>query len=57
MFKTDGGLVETFRTMKQKQGWAFAWRGMASNMTAVALPVAITIFVTDLLVGFKDSYR
>ena len=31
-------------------------RGIASNMTAVAFPLAITIFVTDLLLAGKDKY-
>jgi len=57
MFKTDGGLVQTYKAIKKKEGWAFMWRGMASNLTAVALPIAVAIFVTDILVGFKRAAR
>lgn len=31
-------------------------RGIASNMTAVAFPLAITIFMTDVMLTNKDKY-
>ena len=43
--------------MRRKGGWSFIYRGMASNMTAVAIPIAITIFMTDILVGLKERRR
>ena len=30
-------------------------RGMTSNMTAVAIPIAVTIFMTDVLTGLSSS--
>lgn len=30
-------------------------RGFAANMTAVAIPIAVTIFTTDLLVDLKTG--
>lgn len=49
MFKTDLSLSATYRKLVKEEGAAFMFRGMASNCTAVAIPIAITIFVTDLL--------
>jgi hypothetical protein len=49
MFKTDLGLSETYRKLMREEGWAFMARGMASNCTAVAIPIAVTIFMTDML--------
>ena len=57
MFKTDNGLVLTFQNVLKKEGWAFMWRGMASNLTAVAIPIAITIFATDVLVSAKNGSK
>ena len=57
MFKTDEGLVTTFRSIMKKEGWAFMWRGMASNLTAVSIPIAITVFCTDVLVQLKYRYK
>jgi len=55
MFKTDFGLVKTFRKLLKDEGWAFMGRGMTSNMTAVAIPIAVTIFMTDILIGLKHN--
>eukprot|EP00605_Chrysophyceae_sp_TOSAG23-4_P002936 GSChrysophyteH1.ASY1.ANO1.3232.1 assembled CDS len=49
MFKTDLGLAATYRKLMSEQGLGFMFRGMAPNCTAVAIPIAITIFFTDLL--------
>ena len=32
-------------------------RGVTSNTTAVAIPIAITIFATDVLKSMKDARR
>jgi hypothetical protein len=53
MFKTDLPLVQTVRKLYAEQGWAFMTRGMTSNVTAVAIPIAITIFMTDMLKAIK----
>jgi hypothetical protein len=49
MFKTDLGLSAADRKLMTESGWAFMLRGMAPNCTAVAIPIAITIFFTDVL--------
>ena len=49
MFKTDLSLSQTYRKLVKEEGAMFMMRGMASNCTAVAIPIAITIFVTDIL--------
>ena len=55
MFKTDLGLAATYRKLMKEEGTAFVFRGMASNCTAVAIPIAVTIFVTDLLNSLARS--
>lgn len=54
MFKTDQSLVTTFKRVLKEEGWAFTTRGMASNCTAVAMPIAMTIFLTDLLISMNN---
>jgi hypothetical protein len=49
MFKTDLPFVTTFKNILKEEGWAFMYRGITSNMTAVAIPIAVTIFMTDVL--------
>ncbi len=48
MFKTDLGLGATYKKLMAEEGAAFMWRGMAQNCTAVAIPIAVTIFFTDV---------
>ena len=35
----------------------YSYRGIASNMTAVAAPLAMTIFLTDILLANQDSKK
>lgn len=53
MFKTDLGLKDSFQKLVREEGAAFMMRGMTANMTAVAFPVATTIFMTDMLMSTK----
>lgn len=55
MFKTDQGLGDTLRRLWREEGYRFMLRGIASNTTAVAIPVAMTIFMTDVFVSIKHS--
>jgi hypothetical protein len=55
MFKTDLSLVNTVRKVMKDEGWAFMTRGITSNITAVAIPIAVTIFTTDILLSIKDA--
>lgn len=56
MFKTDLSLTEAVKKAYREEGWAFMWRGMGSNVTAVAAPIAMTIFLTDMLMSkFKKE--
>lgn len=43
-----------FKKVLKEEGWAFMGRGMTSNLTAVAIPIAITIFMTDLFTSMKN---
>jgi len=53
MFKTEQGLTMTCRSLLKDEGWAFMGRGLSSNVTAVAVPIAVTIFMTDVLQELK----
>ncbi len=55
MFKTDLGLVDSVKKLIKEEGWTFGARGMASNMFAVAIPIAITIFLTDIFSSWKKE--
>ena len=55
MFKTDLSLIDATKKCLRDEGWAFMARGMASNVTAVAIPIAITIFTTDILKALKHG--
>jgi hypothetical protein len=53
MFKTDLGLKDSFSKLVKEEGASFMLRGMTANMTAVAFPLATTIFMTDMLMSTK----
>ena len=50
MFKTDLGVRMALAKLRQEEGMAFVVRGMSKNLVAVAIPIAVTIFMTDVLV-------
>jgi hypothetical protein len=56
MFKTDLSLPKTFQKVLKEEGWAFMGRGMTSNLTAVSIPIAVTIFMTDFLMSLNNVY-
>jgi hypothetical protein len=55
MFKTDASLLSTYRSLMESHGWKFIFRGINQNMVAVSIPIALTIFLTDILVGIKHD--
>jgi hypothetical protein len=55
MFKTDQPLVKTVRQLMREEGWSFMTRGVMANTTAVAIPVAMTIFLTDIFISIKAT--
>ena len=56
MFKTDLPMIPTLQKLLREEGWSFMNRGMASNVTAVAVPIAFTIFLTDVFKSIKRGY-
>lgn len=50
MFKTDLSVGKALAKLRQEEGFSFAVRGMNKNLVAVAIPIAVTIFMTDFLV-------
>lgn len=55
MFKTDLSVGKAFAKLRQEEGPAFAVRGMNKNLVAVAVPIAVTIFMTDFLVRAVEA--
>jgi len=48
MFKTDESLGATFRRLHRAEGFSWMFRGCDKNLVAVAVPVGLTIFLTDV---------
>ena len=57
MFKTELGLVECLHHLRASSGWAWLSRGMAKNLTAVAVPISCTIFLTDAFTNLRHADR
>ena len=55
MFKTDLGVRSTLQKLMHEEGWRFMIRGISNNVVAVAAPLALTIFFTDVLISLKHS--
>mmetsp|Transcript_20895 Transcript_20895/g.30954 ORF Transcript_20895/g.30954 Transcript_20895/m.30954 type:complete len:300 (-) Transcript_20895:73-972(-) len=51
-FKTEAGLRVTVRELWKEMGIMFMARGLMKNMIAVAMPVGMTIFFTDIFVQY-----
>lgn len=51
MFKTHQNIFVTCKDLYKEMGWSFMTRGLGKNVIAVSLPVAMTIFFTDVLVS------
>lgn len=52
-FKTEAGLRSTVRELWREMGIMFMTRGLMKNMIAVAMPVGMTIFFTDIFVQYS----
>jgi len=50
MFKFEESFGQTVRRLLRTEGWAFCRRGMQRNLVAVAVPIAMTIFLTDTFI-------
>jgi len=55
MFKRDTGLRETLRNLQERHGHSWLYRGIGKNMVSVAMPICMTIWVADLLIGRKQA--
>ena len=50
MFKFEESFGQTVTRLLRTEGWSFCLRGMQRNLVAVAVPIAMTIFLTDSLI-------
>lgn len=57
MFKTNLGLLDAIRSLRGELGYAFLVRGMSTNLVAVSVPVASTIFFTDAFIQYTNSRK
>lgn len=55
MFKTDLSLADCARKLYQERGLSFLHRGLVKNLTAVSIPIATAIFLTDMFVRLKSE--
>merc|ERR1712087_204365 len=53
MFKTEEGTMQTIRRLVKHEGVAFMHRGMGRNLIAVAAPIGMTIFLTDMIAELR----
>ena len=54
-FKTHMGLRATVQSLWKEMGISFVARGLGKNMIAVAMPVGMTIFFTDMFVQLSQD--
>lgn len=55
MFKTDLSVGKALAKLRREEGAQFMVRGMNKNLVAVAIPIAVTIFMTDFLVRMTEG--
>ncbi|CAE8686980.1 unnamed protein product [Polarella glacialis] len=56
MFKSDERLSTAARRLWRDEGACWLWRGCGKNLAAVAMPIASTIFLTDVFVSLQLSF-
>jgi len=56
-FKTHLGLRDTVRLLWKNMGLAFCVRGLGKNLVAVAMPIGMTIFLTDVFIGMSQQQQ
>lgn len=55
MFKTNKSLVQTVDYLWSGMGYNFMIRGIGKNVVAVSIPIASTIFFTDMFIQLKQE--
>ncbi len=48
--------MDVLRRLRRTEGLRWIWRGVDKNLVSVAVPVGLTIFLTDVLVNLKEDY-
>lgn len=57
MFKTHAQLIPTVMQLWRTERVSWLWRGCAKNMVSVALPIASTLFLTDVFVSWRHQWK
>lgn len=55
MFKTDESLLQVCNRLSRDQGVRWLWRGVDKNLVSVAIPIAMTIYLTDFFTLVKKG--
>lgn len=55
MFKFEESFSQTVSRLLRTEGYAFCYRGMQRNLIAVAVPIGMTIFLTDTIIECMRS--
>lgn len=55
MFKNDESFVQVCKRMSRDQGMRWLWRGVDKNLVSVAIPIAMTIYLTDFFTLMKTA--
>jgi len=55
MFRTEEGFRAVFRRLRADHGYRWLTRGLEKNIMATAVPIAMTIFLTDSFARRRDS--
>lgn len=53
MFRTGGPLLATLRRLHRTEGFGWCARGCARNLVSVSVPLASTIFLTDVFTSWR----
>jgi hypothetical protein len=55
MFKTDESLSQVCTRLTREQGARWLWRGVDKNLVSVAIPIAMTLYLTDFFSALKTG--
>lgn len=55
MFKTDGRAWDVVRRLCKEEGWSWMVRGCERNVVASAVPIAVTMFLTETFLSWRQQ--
>jgi hypothetical protein len=55
MFKMDETMPQVCSRLSREQGIKWLWRGVDKNLVSVAIPIAMTLYLTDVFTALKHG--